>query len=313
LSLNEGITLNSTLFLEIPMLRSVLWGAALVGVLGLGGCLVQEDPAAKSTSPEQKARQELANVKLDSGKIQTYSQGLEASSDAQVALGAPDQIDAAGVLTLLEQKLGTECTKALLAVQTQQFALDKAWLICEDKFKALGLDTAVAVDGTLGWSNGSSGIGIVEPGDGVLVDPIDGMMCPEIWDPVCGVVDPNVVGPNGETTLMAAMPQTFSSECHLKRAGAKFLSKGECPKDSLIVDPVDPTEPGDSWACPMIWAPVCGVDAKCAELQASGAKIACQEQTYSNTCVLEKTGGKFVREGECNASVDGITLQKGAP
>ncbi len=292
------------------MLRSVFWTASLVGVLGLGGCLVQEDPATHSASPEQNARQELANVQLDSSKIQSYTNGLEASSDAQIALGAPDQIDAAGVLEFLEQKLGSECTKALLAVQTQQFTLDKAWLICEDKFKALGLDTAITSDGTVGWSNGSTGVGIVEPGDGVLVDPIDGMMCPEIWDPVCGVVDPNVVGPNGETTLMAAMPQTFSSECHLKRAGAKLLSKGECPKDSVIVDP---TEPGDSWACPMIWAPVCGVDAKCAELQASGAKIACPEQTYSNSCVLEKTGGKFVREGECAASTDAITLQKGAP
>jgi hypothetical protein len=285
---------------------------ALIGLvvssLMFGACLVEEEKTELSS--EQKARQELQAVQLDSSQVNAYTEAVLSSKDAQMTMKEMGYSDAQNaqstenLILALEQILGAECTKALFAVQAGQFPLEKAQLLCQDAWQKLQIETQVNPDGTVTWSDGDSGYVIVQP-DG-WVNPGDGEMCPEIWAPVCGYVDYSQQGPDGVTTAIGLTgPQTFGNTCELKRAKGTFLYQGECRDNG--VDPTEPdsvlVDPRDGM-CPMIWAPVCGVDAKCAELQASGAKIACPEQTYSNDCVLEKTGGKFLRKGECQPAVD---------
>lgn len=132
----------------------------------------------------------------------------------------------------------------------------------------------------------------------------DPVACPDIYQPVCGVVLDQV------QCLTAPCPsgfyQTFGNSCNAEVQGAKVVFEDAC--GSLEGEPFFEDEP----SCDANYDPVCGAAVNpepCHEAPCP----ATVHTTFSNSCTAEVSGAPVMFEGECGeAEGTRVTALEGA-
>lgn len=108
------------------------------------------------------------------------------------------------------------------------------------------------------------------PGGPVLLGG-GGFVCPDVWDPVCGV--------NGFT---------YSNACYASVAGVEVAYEGPC-----LGGPGGPVAlSGSGQSCITLWDPVCGVNGV----------------TYSNECFANLAGVEIAHKGPCGGGPGGPVI-----
>ena len=110
--------------------------------------------------------------------------------------------------------------------------------------------------------------------------------CPEIYAPVCAQPPMPDCPAGAACKMVMPQPQTYSNECEMKNAGARFLYKGKCRQEPVCGNQV--CEEGEADVCPVH---DCIPGSPC-------PMVACQEGTCPQDCnkrvCTDSDGGKNI-------------------
>jgi hypothetical protein len=161
---------------------------------------------------------------------------------------------------------------------------------CQNQYCWSDADCPAGFECKLPWDSSTGSAPIVAP-MGVCV-PANPCICPDIYAPVCGI--DGVTYGNECEAACAGVPVAYQGECQNQYC----WSDADCQDGFVCKLPWDPTTgsaplvapmgvcvPRTDCVCPMVWAPVCGVDGV----------------TYDNACFAQCANVEVAHDGVCEA------------